>query len=196
MALKTARDGIDQLESYFAPLAKQLTAPLVDPPLRAALLARVLRAVDEGLRTLRSGAYDKILQTDVPEGRAARSVLLEVLIAELDHHDDEAIRWLLFAQGVALADFGAIDGSLESLVTTRIEEVVWLVAGAMWVEWASGQETTGMLRAALERLALADPSFRAKLTLAAGSATPEVREAAALAIDLLRDRSARLPRAP
>src|SRR6266542_1672823 len=60
----------------------------------------------------------------------------------------------------------------------------------------SGQETTGMLRAALERLALAGPSFQAKLTLATGSATAEVREAATLAIELLRDRSFRLPRAP
>lgn len=196
MAQQTARDGIDQLERYFAPLAIQLTKPLADPPLRVALITRALRAVDEGLRALRSGRYDQLLETEVPQGRSSTSALLQALIAELHRHDDETIRWLLFAQGLAGADFGGIDGSLETLVAARIEEVVWLVAGAMWVEWTSGQETTEMLRATLERFASADPSFEARLSQAAGSAEPELRQAATFGIDLLRDRSARLPRAP
>src|SRR5262245_7328892 len=174
-----SRTALEELKALFSEFRHDVTTlnPVFDAPLRDPLVTRVLQAIDEGIERLES-EQQWLPRTAVPQGWSADAFLIHWLEGALAQNDERTIRWLVVAYGVVLANFRLIQHNLERLAVSNLNDLTWLVAGALWVQWGSGQPTTAELRETLLRIQAMCPQLDAHLRSVLAGPPGAAREAA------------------
>lgn len=197
MSMQDFRSGVDGLREVFEGFnhATSGEAPLLGPrplSLLDLLVSRVGRAIGEGMPILESECSRRMLAMPVREDQWSGASLVRALELDLEREENPLLRWLVISHWVTLCTFDAITANVEPLMASNPDEVIWLVAAALWVQWASGQPTAHALREALTRFRTRNSDLDVRLaTIAAGPPSP-AREAAEIAQRLLADPSATL----
>lgn len=167
--------------------------PRLGSPLLSLLVSRMSRAISEGMPILESECSQRMLMMPPIEKGGSNATLLHRLEVDLNREENAMLRWLLIAHWAILCDFGAITSNVERLVESNLSDWIWLVAGAIWVQSASGQPTACELQEALVRVRTRYPEFDAHLAAALAGPPGPIREAADLAERLFADPSMALP---
>jgi hypothetical protein len=175
-----------QLE--FCPKASQLGSQLLSH-----LLSRIAMAIDEGLPSIEAECRRRILNAQLIEGRSGYDTLIRALEDDLVRNKNPTLQWILISYWVALCDFGGIQLNIEALLETKLEDWIWVVGGALWVQSASGQPTAHELREALMQIRARYPAFDAHLAAALAGPPSHIRDAAEIADRLFTDPAAMLP---
>lgn len=115
--------------------------------------------------------------------------LVHALELDLNREENTALRWLVISYWVTLCAFDAITSNVEALMASNPDDVIWLVACALWVQWASGQATTQELREALARVRVRHSGLDRRLATIVAGPPGAAREAAEIAERLLADPS-------
>jgi hypothetical protein len=154
MSTQGFRSGIESLRDVFEGFKRAMSAGALPPrpPLLGLLVPRVVRAIDEGMPILERECSRRMLTLPAPRSRWTDADLVHALELDLSREEDTTLRWLLISYWVVLCDFDAICSNVEALVASNLDDLTWLVTGALWVEWGSGQPTTHELRATLARV--------------------------------------------
>jgi hypothetical protein len=118
------------------------------------------------------------------------------LEVKLGKRDDPDVRRLVVAYHAMLGELDGICAHLQQLAAQNLDELPWLVAGALWVEWGSGQLATDALRSSLDSLRASRSDFDSQLAARAQAASGAVADLLRIAQSILADRKAVVPRAP
>lgn len=195
MSTPDFQSGIEELRGVFDKFKREVASRSLQggTSLLNLLASRVIRAIDEGMPVLEREGSRRGLSMPASRNRWTDASLVHALELDLNREEDTALRWLLISYWVALCNFDAIDSNVGALAVSSLDDLTWLVAGALWVQWASGQPTTHQLRAALVRLQAAHPELDKHLAAMIAGPPGAIREAAETAERLLTDPSANLP---
>jgi hypothetical protein len=134
----------DQMEGFIRGTADP-ARPRLDP-VSEALRARAAQAVPAGLAAIDGDPTRWLPTGSLPLHWSADAFVTHTLEDRLVVQDDAAVRWLLLSYCLLLADLDGICRHLGELSVRDLDDVPWLVAGALWVEWSSGQPGTDALR--------------------------------------------------
>lgn len=200
MSTQDFRSGIDELREVFENFNRATSgeAPLLGlRPLSLLdlLVSRVVRAIGEAMPILESECSRRMLAMPSSESQWCDASLVHALEVDLNREENTRLRWLLISYWVALCTFDAITSNVEPLMASNPDDVIWLVAGALWVQWASGQPTAHALRDALTRFRAHHSDLDVRLAIIVAGPPSPAREAAEIAQRLLADSSATLLRA-
>ena len=195
MSTRDYRRGIEGMTYVFGCLqdATSVNASLLDPPLLRLLVSRVTRAIGEGMPILEGECSRRALVPAGSETAWSDASLVHALEIDLGREENTSLRWLVISYWVVLCSFDGIAANVEVLVGSDPRNVVWLVAGALWVQLASGQPTTYELREALARLRARGSSLDVGLAATLAGPPSASREAAEIVQQLLSDPAAVLP---
>lgn len=187
MSTQDFRSGIEELQETLDRFERAMSArsPLLGPPLVSLLASRIAQAIDEGMPILEAECSRRMLAIPPPDTRWGDASLVNALELDLNREENTRLRWLLISYWAVLCSFDAISANVEALVALNLDDLTWLVAGALWVEWASGQPTTYELREALSRVRARHSELDMHLAAALAGPPSAAREAAALAERLL-----------
>ncbi|EYF03875.1 Hypothetical protein CAP_5139 [Chondromyces apiculatus DSM 436] len=156
------------------------------------LVSRVVRAIDEGMPIFESECSRRMPAMSTAEDQGSDGTLLHALELDLNREENTVLRWLLIAFWVVPCNFDGISANVEALVADP-DQLTWLVAGALWVQAASGQPTEHQLRAALARVRARHSGFDVQLAAVLAGPPSAAREAAEITERLLAEPSATLP---
>jgi hypothetical protein len=194
MSTQDFEGGIEELREVLVPFRRRMStrgAP-IEPPMRTLMASRVVRAIDEGLAILEPECARRSPAAH-PPGDVVRVGGLEPIERDLDREEHPLLRWLLVTYWVVLCNFDGISANLEPLAASNLDELTWLVAGALWIQWESGQPTAHQLRDALSRIRARHTGFDAHVTAALAGPPGATRETASIIERLLTDPAATLP---
>jgi hypothetical protein len=193
MSTQDFRGGVEELIDVLQHFRRAIsTRESQLNPLQHLLASRVMRAIDEGVVILDSECFRRGLDAPASVNYVSDAFVVNALEPDLNREENSTLRWLLVAYWVMLCNFEGICSNVEALVASDLNELTWLVGGALWVQWESGQPTTHELRAALVRVRERHPGFDAHLVSVLADAQGATRDAASIAQRLLADPSATL----
>jgi len=175
--------------------ASDPSRPRADP-VREAVTARMIQAIPAGLAAIERDRARWLAAGPPPPRWGADAFVTHELEDRVARRDDPEIRWLLASFGLLLADLGTIVRNLEALAMRDLDELPWLVAGAMLVEWSSGQLATDALRESLQRVAAQRGDLAAHLSRALAAAPGVLLELWRIAEQVRSDPTAQLPPGP
>lgn len=169
--------------------------PRLDP-VQEALTRRMAQAIQAGLAAIDLDPGRWLPPGAPPPYWGEDAFVASALGDRLQFDDDPEIRWLLATYALLLADLSGICRHLERLCVRDLDDVPWLVAGTLLVEWSSGQPGTEALREALERVRAGSSDFASHLQQALTMSPGVMLELWQIADQILADPSARIPSTP
>lgn len=164
--------------------------------LQDALLTRASRGLQDGLAALASEPCATLFaERSRPD--LSGEVLAVDVATRAGLQGDERLAWVAIAYWIRVSEWYAVRDLLEALTERDLYNLVWLVAGAMWVQWSSGQLTSVDLRQTLLRVREKNPTgFDEFLVLASQDPRLEVCEAARVICTVSGDAHATLETVP
>ena len=194
MSTQDFRSAIEDLRSVFEILEREMSAraaPLSSQLLNL-LVSRVRRAIDEGMPILESECSRRMLVLPPRHTHWDDASLVHAIDRDMNREENTMLRWLLISYWVVLCDVDFLIANVEALVGDP-DQLTWLVAGALWVQAASGQSTHYQVREALVRFRARHTGLDVQLAAVLAGPPSAAREAAEIAERLLADPSATLP---